>query len=62
MEIDWNNLISSGVGVSNNWSDTVKTGRDKKEGTKKYGITMAVIGVVIISVAFVLVIVLKKRQ
>lgn len=61
-EFDWNNLVTAATGVSNNWSSTVQSGREKKEDTKKYAVSMAVVSIVVISVAIVMAVILKNKK
>lgn len=59
---DWNNLVTAATGVSNNWSSTVSSGREKKEDTKKYAVSMAVVAVVVIAVAIVIAVMIKNKR
>lgn len=58
---NWNSVVEAAVGVSNNWSDTVKSTRSEKEATKKHGVNTVLIISVVICITVIVVVILSKK-
>lgn len=60
-QFNWNSVVEAAVGVSSDWSNTVKTTRTEKEETKKQGIKTTIVIVSVICLTVIIISIIGKK-